>query len=91
MDDRSWIYQNSPKKLFTQDYLQRIEGFINFVLSKPKNISAVEIRYPCITCKNKKSYYKDVVMMHLLKKEFIEKYLFWYAYEELYTPHETML
>jgi len=29
--------------------------------------------------------------MHLLKKGFIEKYLFWYAHGEPYVPHETML
>jgi hypothetical protein len=90
MSDRSW-YQDSPKRFYTQDYLQRVESFINFVLSKPKNISAGEIRCPFMKCNNKKSHYKNVVMMHLLKKGFIEKYLFWYAHGEPYVPHETML
>jgi hypothetical protein len=29
--------------------------------------------------------------MHLLLKEFMEKYLCWYGYEEPYIPHDTMI
>ena len=30
-------------------------------------------------------------MMHLLKKRFVEKYLYLFAYGEPYVPYETML
>jgi len=68
MDDRSWIYQNSCKRLYRQDYLKRVEGFINFILFNWKNISEGKIRCSCMRCENKKFYLRDVVMIHLLKK-----------------------
>jgi hypothetical protein len=30
-------------------------------------------------------------MMHLLQKEFMDKYLYWYAYGEPYVTHDTMV
>ena len=33
----------------------------------------------------------DIVTMHLLHKGFIEKYMCWYAHEEPFVPHETMV
>ena len=39
----------------------------------------------------KKIINPDVVTMHLLQKRFINKYLFWYAHKEPYTPHDTIL
>jgi len=68
MDDRSWIYQNSCKRLYRQDYLKRVEGFINFILFNWKNISEGKIRCSCMRSKNKKFHLRDVVMIHLLKK-----------------------
>jgi hypothetical protein len=68
MDDRFWIYQNSPKLLYRQNYLQEVKSFINFVLSNPNNISADEIICSYVKCKNKKFHYKNIMMMHLLKK-----------------------
>jgi len=56
---------------------QRVEDFINFILSNLKNIIECEIRCPCVKYKNKKFHHKDVVMMHLLKKEFVDKYFCW--------------
>ena len=41
--------------------------------------------------KNKKFHHKDVVIMHLLKKWFNEKNLYWFAHEEFYVPYKTML
>jgi hypothetical protein len=41
--------------------------------------------------KNKKFHHKNVVMMHLLKKGFIEKYLYWFAHGESYVPYKTIL
>jgi hypothetical protein len=42
-------------------------------------------------CKNKKYLHLDVVMMHLLHKEFIEDYLCWYAHGELFVRNESMV
>ena len=44
-----------------------------------------------VKCKNKKFHHKDVVTMYLLKKEFVEKYLNWFAHGEPYVPYEIML
>jgi len=68
MDDRSWIYQNSCKRLYRQNYLKKVEGFINFILLDWKNISEGKIRCLCMKCENKKFHHRDVVMIHLLKK-----------------------
>jgi hypothetical protein len=48
-----------------QNYLQGVDGFIN---SKPKNISRGKIR-----CHAWKSDHKDIEMMPLFKKRFIDK------------------
>jgi hypothetical protein len=44
-----------------------------------------------VKCKTKKFHQLDVLMMHLLRKGFVEKYLCWFAYEEPYIPYKTML
>ena len=54
MNDHSRMYQDSPKRLRMMDYCNWIEGFINYVLSNPRNISGDGIRYPYKRCKNKK-------------------------------------
>ena len=54
-------------------------------------MEAVLYSCSCKRCKNKKILDSDVVMMHLLHKEFIEKYLCWYAHEEPFVPHKTMV
>ena len=91
MNDPSWMYRNSLKELYRQDHLQGVKSFINFALSNPKNISVGKIRCSCVKCKNKKFHYKNVVMINLLKKRFIEKYLCWLAQEEPYVPYKMML
>jgi hypothetical protein len=42
-------------------------------------------------CKNKKSHQSNDMMMHLLKKRFLEKYLYWFTHGEPYVPYETIL
>ena len=32
MDDRSWMYRDSPKELYKKDYCKGVECFINFAL-----------------------------------------------------------
>jgi hypothetical protein len=48
------------------NYCNDVEGFINYALSNPKNISEGNIRCPCKSCKNKKFLNPDVITMHLL-------------------------
>jgi hypothetical protein len=74
-----------------QDYLKGVKDFINFILSNSKNISECEIRFSCVKCKNKKFHYKNVMMMYLFKIRFVEKYLYWFVYEEPYIPNKSML
>ena len=61
MDDRSWMYRDSPQGLRMMDYYNSVQGF------------------------------NDVVTMHLLTKGFMEDYLCWYAYGELFIRNESMV
>jgi hypothetical protein len=33
MEDRSWMYRDSPQGLWMMDYYNRLQGFINYALS----------------------------------------------------------
>ena len=46
MNDRSWIYRDSPIRLCGMDYCNRVQGFINYTLSNMRNISGGNIRCP---------------------------------------------
>ena len=37
MDDRSWMYWDSPQGLRRMDYCNGVQGFINFTTSIPRN------------------------------------------------------
>ena len=74
MDDRSWMYRDSPQGLWRMDYCNGVQGFINFATSIPRNFTGCGIRYPCRKCQNKKYLHPDVVMMDLLHKGFMENY-----------------
>jgi ferredoxin-thioredoxin reductase catalytic subunit len=91
MDDRSWIYRDSPQGLQMMNYCNGVQGFINFAISILRNFSRGDIRCPCRKCKNKKYLHLDIVMMHLLHKGFMEDYLCWYAYGELFVRNESMV
>jgi hypothetical protein len=67
MDDRSWMYRDSPERLCKMNYYNGVQGFINYTLSNPRNISGENIRCPCKSCK-KKIIDLNVVTMHLLQK-----------------------
>jgi hypothetical protein len=54
MDDRSCMYQDSPEGLRMMDYYNEVQGFINYALSNPRNISGGSIRCPCNRCKIKR-------------------------------------
>ena len=88
MDDRSWMYLDSPQGLRRMDYCNGVQGFINFATSIPRNFTRGGIRCPCRKCQNKKYLHPDVVMMHLLHKGFMEDYLCWYAHEELFVCND---
>ena len=75
MDNRSWMYLDSPQGLYREDYSRGVEGFIDFSLSNPKNITEEKIKCLCVKCKNKKFHKSYVVTMYLLKKKLVEKYL----------------
>jgi hypothetical protein len=59
--------RDSPKGLHRMDYYNKIQDFINYALSNPRNISGDRIRYPFKRCKKK--FNPHVVTMHLLKKK----------------------
>jgi hypothetical protein len=39
MDDYSWMYRVSPEGLRMMNYCNEVVSFINYTLSKPRNIS----------------------------------------------------
>jgi len=90
MDDRSWMYLDSPQELRMMDYCNGVQGFINFATSIPRNFTGGGIRCPCRKCQNKTYLHPDVVMMHLLPKGFIENYRCWYAHEEVFVRNKSM-
>jgi hypothetical protein len=66
MDDRSWIYRDSLEGLRMMDYCNGVQGFINYALSNPINISGDDVKCLCKRCKNKKFLDLNIVTMHLL-------------------------
>ena len=60
MDDRSWMYRDSPQGLQRMDYCNGVQGFINFATSIPRNFTDGSIRCPCRKCKNLKFMHQDV-------------------------------
>jgi len=74
LDDRSWMYRDSPQGLRRMDYYNGVQGFINFTTSIPRNFTGGGIRYACKKCQNKKYLHPDVVTMHLLHKGFMKNY-----------------
>jgi len=91
MDNRSWMYRDSPEGLRRMNYCNRVQCFINCTLSNLRNISEDSIRCLCKRCKNKKFIDLNVVTMHILQKEFIKRYMCWFTDRESYVPHETMI
>jgi len=90
MDDCSWMYRDSPQELRMMDYCNGVQGFINFTTSISINFTEDGIRCPCRKCLNKKHLHLDGVMMHLLHKEFMENYMYWYAHGELFVRDNSM-
>jgi hypothetical protein len=91
MDNRSWMYRDSPERLRKMNYCNGVQCFINYTLSNLRNISGDSIRYPCKRCKNKKFLDPDVVTMHILQKGFMKKYMCWFTNREPNVPHEIMI
>jgi len=90
MDDRSWMYRDSPQGLQRMDYCNRVQGFITFTTFIPRNFTEGGIRCPYRKCQNKKYLYPDVIMMHLLHKGFVENYQCWYAHREVFVSKKRM-
>jgi len=60
------MYRDTPQRLWMMNYCKRVQGFINYTLSNPRNISGGGIKCPYKRCKNKKFLNPDVATMHLL-------------------------
>ena len=90
MDDRSWMYRDSPQGLRRMDYCNGVQGFINFTTSIFRNFTRGGIKCPCRKCQNKKYMHLNVVMMHLLHKRFMENYKCWYAHGEVIVSKRRM-
>jgi hypothetical protein len=85
------MYQDSPEELHKIDYCNEIQGFINYAIFNPRNISEDGIRCLYKRCKNKKFLKPIVITMHLLYKWFMEKYLCLFIYGESGVPHKTII
>jgi hypothetical protein len=60
--------------LYREDYYKRIEGFIDFALLNPKNISGGRIKCSCVKCENKKFHQLGCCDDASSKKGFVKKY-----------------
>jgi len=60
------MYRDLPQGLRMMKYCNGVQGFINYTISNPRNISGGGIRSPCIKCTNKKFLISDFVTMYLL-------------------------
>jgi hypothetical protein len=69
------------------DYCNRVQGFINFATSIPRNFTGGGIRCPCRKCENKKYLHPDVVTMHLLHKGFKKTSISISFSSFLFSPH----
>jgi hypothetical protein len=69
IDDHSWMYRDSPQGLRNLDYCNVVQGFINYAISNPRNVSESGIKCPCKRCENKRYLDSDVVTMYLLQKK----------------------
>jgi hypothetical protein len=47
MDDHFYMYQDSFRGLYRQDYLKEIESFINFILYNMKNLVEIKLISIC--------------------------------------------
>jgi hypothetical protein len=56
MNDCSWMHRDSPQELYRENFYKMVEGFINFALLNPKNISEDKIRCSYVKCKKQKSF-----------------------------------
>jgi hypothetical protein len=71
------------QRLHMMDYCNDVEGFfINYTLSNMRNINGDDIKCSCKRYKNKKFIGPDVVIIHLLHKGFMEKYLYLYLLKD---------
>jgi hypothetical protein len=73
------------------DYYNRVQSFINFATSIPRNFSGGGIRCPYRRRKNKKFLHPDIVMIYLLHKGFMKDYLCWFAHKELFVRNKSMV
>ncbi|CAN1171322.1 hypothetical protein LINPERPRIM_LOCUS7901, partial [Linum perenne] len=74
--DKSWMTlpRNHPQ------YLAGVETFLDFAFAHSKGGSVISC--PCSKCKLNKSYDRDTVFHHLLRKHFLHNYTFWYIHGE---------
>jgi hypothetical protein len=85
------VYRDSPERLRQMDYCNGIEGFINYALSNPRNISGGNIRCLCKRCKNKKFSQSRCCNEVSSIKRVYEENLCWFAHVELYVPYDTII
>ena len=74
MDGHSWIYQVSPEGLRMMNYYNEVMSFINYTLSKLRNISGGGIRYSCKRCENKK--FLDLYIITIILYKRVHKEIF---------------
>jgi len=71
MDDHSWMYQNSPEKLYRQDYLylRGLRVLLIWYFLIQRILVEKKLYVHMWNVKNKKYFHKDAVMIHLLEKK----------------------
>ena len=64
-----------------QDYISRVESFMEFACRNSNNEISM-IRCPCVKCKNKRFHEFDEVKYHLIRSGIILSYKCWYYHGE---------
>ncbi|KAK1375606.1 hypothetical protein POM88_031799 [Heracleum sosnowskyi] len=77
-NDRAWMYQRLDSQgCLNPAFVNGVENFMEYVISRPSSLDGINIRCPCFNCKNIKFWNAETVKLHLLKKGFVRNYYEW--------------
>ncbi|XP_057803652.1 uncharacterized protein LOC131018985 [Salvia miltiorrhiza] len=80
--DRGWMYRRYAQGSLTGEFMDGLEVFIHYALSRPDLMIGNKIKCPCTKCKNKKFDTPMTVRVHLAKNGFIPRYHIWTMHGE---------
>ncbi|KAK1370463.1 hypothetical protein POM88_036555 [Heracleum sosnowskyi] len=89
-NDRAWMYQRLDSQgCLNPAFVNGVENFMEYVISRPSSLDGINIRCPCFNCKNIKFWNAETVKLHLLKKGFVRNYYEWDRHGEPYVVRQS--